>query len=295
MADMPNDFWSGWIVLITCFSLGGLAWIVISVYLLPRKAAHPHDEPVWDGDLREGNNPLPFWWFWLILSGMIFTAIYLMLYPGLGSFSGALRWSHSGEVTENLKKFQAEHANTNEEINKSSLAQLQARPEIMETAQNLFNQNCSACHGYEAQGQANLFPNLVDNEWQWGNTPEQIEQSIREGRKGVMMSWQAMLNDEGVEKLSEYVLTGLGTEKAAEHAGHTQYNQLCVACHGAKGEGNPIMGAPNLTNDIWLYGGSKEAVKESIGKGRNGEMPAFNKRLNDTQIKILVAWLSKSF
>lgn len=294
MADMPNDFWSGWIVLLTCFSLAGLAWIVISVYLLPKKTAHPHDEPVWDGDLREGDNPLPFWWFWLILSGMIITAIYLMLYPGLGSFSGALRWSHSGEVTENLQKFKTEFASLNDEIKNSSIEELQSRTEIMDAAQDLFNQNCSACHGYQAQGQANLFPNLVDDEWQWGNSPEQIEQSIRDGRKGVMMSWQAMLNDDGVEKLSDYVLTSLGKENAEAHAGHTQYSQLCVACHGANGEGNVMMGAPNLVNDVWLYGGSKEAVKESIGKGRNGEMPAFGKRLNDVQIKMLVAWLNKA-
>lgn len=293
MADMPNEFWSGWIILLTSLSFIGLGWIVISVYLLPRKEIGQHKEPVWDGDLREGNNPLPFWWFWLILSAMIFSVIYLMLYPGLGTFSGALRWSQHGELEENTQKFDTQFSNINAEIGSASITQLQARPEVMKAAQNLFNQNCSACHGYQAQGQANLFPNLMDNEWQWGNTPEQIEQSIRDGRKAVMMSWQAMLNDDGVEKLSDYVLTGLGTEQAADHPGHIQYNQLCVACHGADGQGNPIMGAPDLTNDVWLYGGSKESIQESIGKGRSGEMPAFNKRLNDAQIKMLVAWLSK--
>tara|TARA_R110002073_G_scaffold329422_1_gene511856 strand:- start:400 stop:1281 length:882 start_codon:yes stop_codon:yes gene_type:complete len=293
MADMPNEFWSGWIILLTSVSFVGLGWIVLSVYFLPQEEVHENEEPVWDGDLKEGNNPPPLWWFWLILCAMVFSVVYLMLYPGLGSFSGAFRWSQGGELQENRDKFTTKFSDINEEIAASSIEMLQNRPEVMKAAENLFNRNCAACHGYEAQGQASLFPSLMDDEWQWGNTPEQIEASIRNGRKAVMMSWQAVLNDEGVEKVSDYVLTGLGTDNTASHPGQEQYNQLCIACHGAEGQGNPLMGAPNLINNIWLYGGSKHTVRESIAQGRSGEMPAFNSRLDDVQIKMLVAWLSK--
>jgi len=293
MADMPSDFWSGWIILLTVFSFFGLMWIVLGVYILPKEKINHSEEPVWDGSLREGNNPPPLWWFWLILSAMIFCAAYLMLYPGLGSFSGAFRWSSGGELHINRVLYDAKFSSVNEVITDSSIETLQNRPEVMRAAKKLFSENCAGCHGYEAQGQAELFPNLKDDEWQWGDSAEQIEQTIRHGRKAMMMSWQSTLNDDGVEKVSDYVLTGLGTDAAEDHAGHALYNQLCIGCHGAEGQGNIMMGAPNLANDIWLYGGSKEAVRESISQGRAGEMPAFDSRLDDVQIKMLVAWLKK--
>jgi cytochrome c oxidase cbb3-type subunit III len=292
MADMPNDFWSGWIILLTVFSLAGLTWLVLSVFFLPPKKINLKERTVWDEDLQEDTNPIPLWWFWLLLSMMIFTAAYLMLYPGLGSFSGAFRWSQGGELAESVENFDTEFAEINAVIVASSIAELQARPEVMSSAANLFNENCSACHGYEAQGQLSLFPNLRDDEWLWGDTPEQIEQTIRNGRIAAMISWQAVLTDEGVENVSDYVLTALGTDAAEGHPGQAQYNLFCVACHGAAGQGNPLFGAPNLTNDIWFYGGSEETVRETISQGRMGEMPAFASRLDDAQIRMLVAWLS---
>jgi len=292
MADMPNDFWSGWIVLLTSFSFIGLAWVVFSAYFSPQKEAEEEDL-VWDGDVREGNDSPPLWWFWLILATMVFSVVYLMLYPGLGSFSGAFRWSMGHELQENKRDFEAKYLSINEEIIASSLETLQSRPDVMKSAGNLFDENCATCHGYEAQGQASLFPSLRDDEWQWGNSPEQIETSIRHGRKAAMMAWQAVLKDEGVANVSDYVLTALGTSEAVGHAGQAQYNQFCMVCHGAEGQGNPLLGASNLSNDIWLYGGSKEAVEESIAQGRHGEMPAYNARLDDAQIKMLVAWLIK--
>jgi len=293
MADMPNDFWSGWIVLLTAVSFIGLIWLVLSVYFTPQSETQASDEPVWDGDIREGNTAPPLWWFWLILATMVFSVSYLMLYPGLGSFSGALRWSMGHELQQNKRDYATKFSTISEDIIASSLADPQARPEVMKTAGNLFNQNCAACHGYEAQGQASLFPSLRDDEWQWGDAPEQIETSIRHGRKAVMMSWQTALKDEGVENVSDYILNGLGTSDSASHAGQAQYNLFCMACHGEKGEGNPLIGAPNLINDIWLYGGSMAAISESIAHGRQGEMPAYDTRLDDVQIKILIAWLKK--
>lgn len=292
MADMPNDFWSGWIILLTVGSFMGLLWLILSVYFLPPKVFKKGEAPVWDGNLREDSNQIPLWWFWFLLAMMIFSAGYLMLYPGLGSFSGAFRWSQGGELEENMTRFNNDFSVINEEIVASSIEELKARPEVMNAAKNLFTINCSACHGYEAQGQASLFPNLRDEEWQWGSNPEQIEQTIRNGRIAGMISWQAVLSDNGVDNVSDYVLSALGTDAAEGHPGQTQYNQFCVACHGAIGQGNPLFGAPELTNDTWLYGGSEEIVRESISQGRSGEMPAFNERLDDAQIKMLVAWLT---
>ena len=292
MADMPNDFWSGWIILLTSLSFLGLIWFVFSIYFAPQDEVHEGEEQVWDSDIREGNDSPPLWWLWLLLSAMVFSVVYLMLYPGLGSFSGAFRWSMGREFQENKNDFDTQFASINEEIITSSIAALQDRPDVMKTAGNLFNENCAACHGYEAQGQASLFPSLRDDEWQWGNTPEQIETSIRHGRKAMMMAWQPVLHDDGVENVTDYLLR-LGTNEAASHAGQAQYNKFCMVCHGIEGEGNPLLGAPNLRNDIWLYGGGKDAITESIGQGRQGEMPAYNARLDDAQIKMLVAWLTK--
>lgn len=281
-------------IVLTVLSLLGLAWLVLSVYFLPAKKNAKEDAPVWDGDLREDNNPIPIWWFCMLLCAMVFTSTYLMLYPGLGSFKGAFHWSQSSELHEGMENFNIEFDAIDEQILASSIAELQLRPEVMTSASHLFIEHCSACHGYEAQGQANLFPNLRDNEWQWGGSPEQIEQTIRNGRTAAMISWQAVLTDEGVTNVSDYVLNALGTDNAEGHAGQTQFNQFCIACHGAAGQGNPLFGAPDLTNDVWLYGNTPEIVRETISKGRTGQMPAFAERLDDAQIRMLVAWLNKA-
>jgi cytochrome c oxidase cbb3-type subunit 3 len=161
----------------------------------------------------------------------------------------------------------------------------------MASAQGVYDRNCAVCHGYEAQGQANLFPNLVDDDWQWGGSPAQIEQSIRGGRQAVMVGWDAILGEQGTANVANYVLA-LSAGAADEHPGKMQYDQFCIACHAATGEGNPALGGPDLADDIWLYGGSVEAVTESIATGRLGVMPAFGERLDDTQIRLLVALLT---
>ncbi|MBK6959902.1 MAG: cytochrome-c oxidase, cbb3-type subunit III [Gammaproteobacteria bacterium] len=296
MADMPSDFWSGWVMLLFVFGFIGLAWLVLSVYFLPT-APDDHveagaEEPVWDGNLREGNNPAPFWWFWLLLAAMVFSVVYLMLYPGFGSYAGAFKWSQGGQLRDHQQEFIAEFAAVRGELLAQSLPELAADPRAMDTAAGLFRENCAACHGARATGQANLFPNLRDGDWQWGGTPEQIEQTIRHGRTAMMPSWQAVLNDEGVRNVAGYVQT-LATGAVENHPGQGQYMQLCVGCHGPTGDGNPLLGAPRLNDDIWLYGGSAAAVSQTLSQGRGGQMPAFGQRLDDLQIKLLVAWLAR--
>ena len=223
---------------------------------------------------------------------MVFSVIYLMLYPGLGAYAGALKWSQGGRLTDSFSDYQSEFGGIRELIAQGKLETLRANPSFVSSAQGVFDRNCAVCHGYDAAGQAATFPDLTDADWQWGGTPAQIEQSIRGGRNAVMVGWSAVLGDDGVVQMVDYVKR-LGINSADGHPAQAQYNQLCVACHGIDGKGNPVLGAPNLTDDIWLYGNSNADLRYTIAVGRSGEMPAFGERLDDTQIRLLVMLLAQ--
>lgn len=290
MADLPADFWSGWIILLFVVGFIGLGWLVLSVYFLPSAHDHGSEEPVWDDTLREGSSPAPVWWFWMILAAMVFSVIYLMLYPGLGSYAGALKWSQGGQVQDHTRDYIDEFAAVRAELLALSEDELAVHPQAMAAAIRLFRDNCAACHGENAHGQAALFPSLRDADWQWGGSADQIGQTIRNGRQAVMIPWLAVLGDVGVNNVAAYVQT-LANGGEQGHPGQAQYQQLCIACHGPSGDGNPLLGAPRLNDDIWLYGGEIDAIRTSISAGRNGQMPAFSERLDELQIKLLVGWL----
>jgi cytochrome c oxidase cbb3-type subunit 3 len=291
MADMPQDFWSGWIAVITIVSLIGLGWLVFSIYFAKDAQHEDWEGPVWDSNLREGPAPAPMWWFWLILAMMVLSVIYLMLYPGLGSYQGALKWSQGGRLTESLAQYETEFGGIRKLVAEAQVETLQADADFMASAQRVFDRNCAVCHGYDAAGQASYFPNLTDGVWQWGGSEAQIEQTIRNGRNAVMVAWEPVLGAEGVNQVADYVSV-LGTDAATGHPGQTQYNQFCIACHGPDGSGNAVLGAPSLVDDVWLYGNDREALTHSIANGRSGQMPAFGERLDDTQIRLLVALLT---
>ena len=292
MPDMPTAFWSGWIATITIVSFVGLVWLIFSVYFSADGEQDESAGPVWDESLREGSNPAPMWWFWLILALMVFSVLYLMLYPGLGSFAGALRWSQGGRLNESMVEYESEFGGMRNLIAEAQLATLQADNSLLTSAQRVFDRNCAVCHGYDAAGQASYFPDLTDAEWQWGGSPAQIEQSIRNGRNAVMVGWSPILGDDGVLQMVDYVQQ-LGKSDADDHPGQPLYNQFCTACHGLDGSGNAALGAPSLVDDTWLYGNSNAALQHSIATGRSGEMPAFGERLDDTQIRLLVALLTR--
>lgn len=292
MTDMPSDFWGGYILVVTVLSLLGLAWLVWSVYFSANGQHEGEESPVWDETLQEGPNPAPMWWFWLILTMLVFTVVYLIMYPGLGSFSGVLKWSQGGRLQQSIESYEAEFGGLRDLVNDAQIETLQSQQEYMRSAKRIYDRNCAVCHGYDASGQASLFPNLTDEEWQWGGSPEQVEQSLRGGRQAVMVGWQQVLGDDGVRNVANYVLQ-LPSGQSQGIPGQAQYNQFCVACHGVDGTGNPALGAPDLIDDVWLYGNSEEDLRESIASGRNGEMPAFSDRLDDTQIRLLVAWLTR--
>ena len=292
MAELPSTFWSGWVAVITLASLIGVFWLIYSVYFAKGGKAADEPSPVWDSNLQEGEHPAPLWWFWLIFASLVISVIYLMLYPGLGAFGGALNWSQGGEVDRRLNRYQTEFGPTRRLVAQAQLATLQEDARLMASAQRIYDRNCAVCHGYDAAGQADLFPSLTDAAWQWGGEAAQIEQSIRHGRLAVMVGWEAALGEQAIDQLTDYTLT-LRDGTAQDHPGETAYLQYCAACHGADGSGNPLLGAPDLTDDASLYGQSPAAIRHSIGQGRNGEMPAFGERLDDTQVRLLVAWLTR--
>ncbi len=288
---MPGDFWAGWVAVLTIVSVAGLGWLVYSVYFGPQTPEEAGGGPCWDEDLREGDQPAPMWWFWLIFVSLVFSVIYLVLYPGLGSFAGALRWTQDGELAASERAFEARFGTVRDGIAEADLATLQDDAGLMRSAAGIYGRHCAACHGAEATGVPGHFPNLADADWQWGGTPGDIERGIRDGRTAVMVGWLQVLGESGVDELTDFTLA-LQRGDADGHPGTVAYGQFCAACHGVDGTGNALLGAPDLTDDAALYGTHREAIRVSIAAGRSGEMPAFGGRLDDAQIRLLVAWLT---
>jgi cytochrome c oxidase cbb3-type subunit 3 len=290
MADLPSGFWAGWVATITVVTLIGLAWLVYSVYFSSNGEAA---EEVWDETLREGTTPAPLWWFWLMLALLAVTVVYLILYPGLGTHRGVLEWSQGGRIAASAERYEQEFGARRAEIGSADVSTLRADALAMSAGESVFRNHCAACHGADAAGQADLFPDLTDASWQWGSDAAALEQTVTAGRQAVMPPWQAALNDAGVAQVADYVLAlPAGLADAASEGGRL-YQTYCIACHGVDGAGQPLLGAPALNDAEWLYGGTPEAVRASIAAGRNGMMPAFGERLDAAQIRLVVAWLTR--
>jgi cytochrome c oxidase cbb3-type subunit 3 len=293
MADMPSQFWAGWIVVITVTSFIALVWFLRDLYRAGDHDAGTEDQ-VWDETLREGARPAPVWWFWFILALMTVSVVYVILYPGLGSYQGVLRWSQGGRIAERFADYDAQFGAERRRLQALPLAQLADDGEAMQSAWRVFNNHCTSCHGRDAAGQARLFPDLTDESWQWGRDETQILETIRSGRQAAMPAWEPVIGAQGIEQVAGYVL-GLAAGNSGSPAnveGGALFQQFCSACHGPTGSGQPMLGAPALDDKTWLYGGDRAQVIESISRGRNGTMPAFGSRLDDTQIRLLTAWLS---
>jgi len=288
---MPGDFWGGWIAVVTVLSLIGICWLTWSVYF-GKDSKLEHHSPIWDGNLQEGSHPAPIWWFWLILALLVFTAGYLMLYPGLGSFKGTMQWSQGGRLDKSFERYHEEFSGKREALLAASYADLRGNPDAMRAAESLFSRNCAGCHGPEGHGQASLFPNLRDDAWQWGGSEDEVTTTIRLGRTAAMPPWGVALGHEGVVDVADYVQS-MARIAGDTHPGKLKYQQFCVACHGVNGEGNALLGAPNLADNDWLYGNSISAISTSVVDGRSGVMPAFEGRLDELQIKLLTAWLTR--
>ena len=290
MADLPSDFWGGWIVAITVLSFVALLWLIIDVY----RGVHDGNEHlVWDETLREGSKPAPIWWFWFILALMTVSVIYVMLYPGLGTFRGTLGWSMNARIEERFVDFDGQFGTQRRLIVKTPLAEIANSKLAMQSAWRVYNNHCSSCHGRDASGQAKTFPDLTDAAWQWGSDDSDVIATILSGRQAAMPGWSASIGRDGVEQVASYVLAlSRGQSASASFAhGGALFQQYCAACHGSTGAGNPALGAPALNDAAWNYGGERADVLESIANGRAGVMPAFGARLDETQIRLLAALL----
>lgn len=294
MANLPSDFWAGWITVITVVSLIGLAWLVYSVYFAKQSDANVAQQ-VWDETLREGTVAAPLWWFWLIVALLAFTVVYLILYPGLGSWRGTLQWSQGGRLAESAARYDEEFGAARARIAATDAEALRSDAAVLRSAASVFRNNCAACHGEDAGGQAKTFPSLTDREWQWGGDTAQLEQTITAGRQAVMPPFQLVLGDTGIAAVADYVISLSRVEpgRLGLAEGNRLFGLYCTACHGADGGGNIALGAPPLNDGSWLYGGSTLDVRRTIALGRNGVMPSFVTRLEPAQIKMLVAWLGR--
>jgi len=293
MSDFTSGFWSWFISIIV---IGGIAWMV---YLLKgnSKATGETGVPtghVWDENLEELNNPLPRWWLYLFYITIFFSIGYLILYPGLGSFKGVLGWSEVGQYNDEVKAADAEYGPLFSQYEKTPIAELATNAKAVKAGERLFVTYCSVCHGSDARG-APGFPNLRDNDWLHGGSPDKIEETIMNGREGVMPAWEGPLGGEqGVKEVAEYVMQLAGRsnidQKLAD-AGKTRFDTFCVGCHMPDGTGNQMLGAPNLTDNIWLYGGSPRTIRETIAKGRHGKMPAHSEFLGKAKVHVLAAYV----
>jgi cytochrome c oxidase cbb3-type subunit III len=314
-----SSFWSAWIIVLTLPVIIGCLWLLI----ISRKnyvdvaEGEPTDHIV-DG-IQEINNPLPNWWSYMFYLTIIWSVLYLALYPGLGNYKGLLNWTSSNQGVKTLEESRAavelaktegrlvqfdrelEHASEKydpifQKFAQQDVLELAYNDDAIKIGQRLFLQNCALCHGSDARGQTG-YPNLTDNDWLYGGTPDKIKETLMFGRKAAMPSWsEALGGDQGVQEMTAYVLSlsGRQVNQVDADAGKAKF-ALCAACHGIDGKGslahNLPFGAPNLTDNTWLYGGSARAVSESIAKGRFGEMPPFERTLGADKIHILTAYV----
>jgi len=292
---MSDFFSSGWSMYIAVVTVVGLIACLALLIIAARRRVMAGDNTtghIWDEDLRELNNPLPRWWMWLFVLTIVFAGAYLALYPGLGSAAGSLKWSSAGQHQDEQAKARALTAPLFARFAAMPVPDLARNPQAMAVGERLFANNCAACHGADAKGSKG-FPNLTDTDWLWGGSPERIQETITQGRQGMMPPIAAAVGSpEDVRNVAQYVLSlsGSAHNSIAAEFGRPKF-AVCAACHGANGKGNPAMGAPNLTDKTWLHGWGEDAIVAMVTKGKTNVMPAHGERLTPEQIHVLTAYV----
>ncbi|EKE76801.1 cytochrome-c oxidase, cbb3-type subunit III [Gallaecimonas xiamenensis] len=317
-----SSFWSIWIIVLTLIVIIGCAVVLFW--------ARRNSTDIKEGELMhhsfdgivEINNPLPRWWYYMFWFTIVFSLLYLLLMPGLGSFKGLLGWQSSIQDARSLAEIKEKEAKLlasgsgyiqyEREMTKAEatfgpiFAAYASRPieelaydkDALKVGQRLFLQNCAQCHGSAAKG-GNGFPNLTDSDWLYGGKPEIIKETLLHGRVAQMPAWGDALGEQGVKEMTAYVLSlsGRKVNQQLADAGKAKF-AMCAACHGQDGKGAylnnlPVAAgaAPNLTDDIWLYGGSERAVEETLRYGRHGVMPAWQDRLGADKVHVLAAYV----
>lgn len=290
-----STFWSIWISVIVLGTVFGCWWLLhatrkgqTSDTETDRTTGHSFD------GIEELDNPLPKWWYYLFVATCVFALIYLALYPGLGNYKGLLGWTQENQWETEQQLAEARYGELYARYGGTPVEELYTNQEAMQIGQRLFANNCAVCHGSAARGNIG-FPNLTDDAWLYGGSPDAILQTLHNGRAGAMPAMGTMPNmtSEQVDQVVNYVLSfsGRAQDEEAAKQGQQVYMQACVACHGPDAKGNNNIGAPNLTDDAWLYGSTYEWIKETVVNGRQNMMPAQSGRLSDDQIQILAAYV----
>ncbi|UOO87041.1 cytochrome-c oxidase, cbb3-type subunit III [Neisseria arctica] len=297
-SQFTSNFWNIYIAAIVVLSFVGLAWLLLSQN---KTKAPPKGEDVktmghsWDG-IEEYNNPLPRWWFYLFILTMVFGAGYLALYPGLGDYKGFLNWTSHNQYEKEVSQANEQYGKIYAKFANMPIEQVAKDPQAQRIGKNLFDTYCIQCHGSDAKGSKG-FPNLTDHDWLWGGEPDKIRETIEKGRVGVMAAWGPVLGEERVKDVANYVMSlskpkgQYDEERAARgnllfHGGPAN----CFTCHGDKGQGIQGLG-PNLTDDVWLWGGTQKAIIETITNGRHNQMPAWANFLDNDKLHIMTAYV----
>lgn len=291
MSQFTSSFWDYYVGIISLVSI-----LACAVFLWAQSVRRPVGNEttghVWDEDLAEYNNPLPNWWRWLFYITIVFSLVYLVLYPGLGSWKGTLGWTQVGQLEEETRKAEAQFAPLYEKFARADIPALAADPAALAVGQKLFLNHCAQCHASDGGGSRG-FPSLADRDWLWGGEPAAIVATITDGRTGVMPPMGEALGADGVKDVAHYVmsLSGGAADSIRVSKGREKFAATCAACHGADGKGNTALGAPNLTDRIWLHGSGEAAIIESVTRGRNNQMPAHKGQLSEAKIRLLAAYV----
>lgn len=291
MSDFTHHYWSIYVGAATI--IGILACLLLLWVTSKTKASQSGGTGhVWDEDLRELNNPLPRWWVGLFIITVVFSLAYLLLYPGLGSYEGTLGWTQKDQYQAEMDAGAKQVAPLYAKYTSMSVPEVAREPQALAMGERLFVNNCAQCHGSDARGSKG-FPNLTDGDWLWGGTPDQIKASITQGRTGIMPPMAAAVGSaDDVKNVAHYVLSLSGSPHDPLRAslGKSKFG-VCAACHGADGKGNPLMGAPNLTDDVWMHGWGESTIVAMINNGKTNQMPAQQDKLSAEQIHLLTAYV----
>ena len=286
-----TSFWSMWIIVLTAATFVGITWILFANRKREQQSAEKTTGHEYDG-IQEYDNPLPAWWFYMFVLTIVWGAGYLIIYPGMGNFAGLLGWTQVGQHDRQVAAADEKFRTMRDRYMALPIEEIASDPAVRKMGMRMFGNNCAQCHGADAKGSYG-FPNLADGDWIFGGTPDAIKASIANGRQAAMPPWGSIIGDKGVTDVTAYVMSinGRESDTAQVAAGEKVFQTYCVACHGADATGNPALGAPNLKNGIWLYGGTPEQISHSIRAGRNGVMPAHGDTLSEDKIHIITAYV----